>query len=291
MGLPPLEFGRFETAPTVTDKPLAEITIEISHATPDGLRNDRPAVVIPHSPGQRTQQLSKALPVIPHRHVVEHAVARLPAVRERVEALQFLGRMAVARAGCAVESEIADSADGDWFGLERVEHGDQIEVPAQRRDERCIPVPTGFPAHVKLAAFGVLEKATQARGVLFRWAKTLRALKEHEHCAEGFGHRDGFVPGPANRRVEPEMATVFAVARVQAGATVGGTGRTMGDDLPGFQREFKIGRRRGPPARRGLDLRQLVKARIDFYARKGVEVFLLRHRETATTDPHIRTPG
>ena len=55
MGLPPLEFGRFETAPTVTDKPLAEITIEISHATPAGLCEYPPAVVIPHSTGQWTQ--------------------------------------------------------------------------------------------------------------------------------------------------------------------------------------------------------------------------------------------
>jgi hypothetical protein len=55
MVLPPLEFVRFETAPTVTDKQFAEITIEISHATADGLRNYLPAVVIPHSTGQRTQ--------------------------------------------------------------------------------------------------------------------------------------------------------------------------------------------------------------------------------------------
>jgi hypothetical protein len=39
----------------VTDKQFAEITIEISHATPDGLRNYLPAVVIPRSTGQRTQ--------------------------------------------------------------------------------------------------------------------------------------------------------------------------------------------------------------------------------------------
>jgi hypothetical protein len=55
MVLQPLEFVRFETAPTVTDKEFAEITIEISHATPDGLRDYLPAVVIPHSAGQRTQ--------------------------------------------------------------------------------------------------------------------------------------------------------------------------------------------------------------------------------------------
>ena len=55
MVLQPLEFVRFETAPTVTEKQFAEITIEISHATPDGLRDYLPAVVIPHSAGQRTQ--------------------------------------------------------------------------------------------------------------------------------------------------------------------------------------------------------------------------------------------
>jgi hypothetical protein len=55
MVLPPLEFVRFETAPSVADKQFAEITIEISHATADGLRDYLPAVVIPHSTGQRTQ--------------------------------------------------------------------------------------------------------------------------------------------------------------------------------------------------------------------------------------------
>lgn len=55
MVLQPLEFVRFETPPTATGKQFAELTIEISHATPDGLRNYLPAVVIPHSTGQRAQ--------------------------------------------------------------------------------------------------------------------------------------------------------------------------------------------------------------------------------------------
>ena len=53
--LRPLQFVRFETAPTGTEKQFAEITLEISHATPEGLRNYLPAVVIPHSAGQRAQ--------------------------------------------------------------------------------------------------------------------------------------------------------------------------------------------------------------------------------------------
>ncbi len=53
--LRPLQFVRFETAPTGTEKQFAEITLEISHATSDGLRNYLPAVVIPHSAGQRAQ--------------------------------------------------------------------------------------------------------------------------------------------------------------------------------------------------------------------------------------------
>ena len=53
--LRPLEFVRFETPPATTDKPFSEITLEISHATPDGLRDYLPAVVIPRSAGQRTQ--------------------------------------------------------------------------------------------------------------------------------------------------------------------------------------------------------------------------------------------
>jgi hypothetical protein len=53
--LQPLEFVRFETALTVTDKQFAGITIEISHATPAGLCEYPPAVVIPHSTGQWTQ--------------------------------------------------------------------------------------------------------------------------------------------------------------------------------------------------------------------------------------------
>jgi len=53
--LRPQEFVRFETAPTGTEEQFAAITLEISHATPDGLRNYLPAVVIPHSAGQHTQ--------------------------------------------------------------------------------------------------------------------------------------------------------------------------------------------------------------------------------------------
>ncbi len=53
--LRPLQFVRFETAPTGTGKQFTEITLEISHATSEGLRNYLPAVVIPHSAGQRAQ--------------------------------------------------------------------------------------------------------------------------------------------------------------------------------------------------------------------------------------------
>jgi hypothetical protein len=53
--LRPLQFVRFETTLTGTGKQFAEITLEISHATSEGLRNYLPAVVIPHSAGQRTQ--------------------------------------------------------------------------------------------------------------------------------------------------------------------------------------------------------------------------------------------
>jgi len=51
----PQEFIHFETAPTATEKQFAQITLEISHATPDGLRNYLPTVVIPRSAGQHTQ--------------------------------------------------------------------------------------------------------------------------------------------------------------------------------------------------------------------------------------------
>jgi hypothetical protein len=53
--LRPLKFVRFETAPAGTEKQFSEITLEISHATSEGLRNYLPAVIIPHSTGQRTQ--------------------------------------------------------------------------------------------------------------------------------------------------------------------------------------------------------------------------------------------
>ncbi|HVM62336.1 MAG TPA: hypothetical protein VMV72_15865 [Verrucomicrobiae bacterium] len=53
--LPPLEFVRFETPPAKIDRAAGDITLEISHATPDGLRSYLPAVVIPRSTGQRTQ--------------------------------------------------------------------------------------------------------------------------------------------------------------------------------------------------------------------------------------------
>jgi hypothetical protein len=49
MILRPLQFVRFETAPAGTEKEFAAITLEISHATSEGLRNYLPAVVISHS--------------------------------------------------------------------------------------------------------------------------------------------------------------------------------------------------------------------------------------------------
>jgi hypothetical protein len=49
------EFIRFETAPTGTEGQFAAITLEISHATSDGLRDYLPSVVIPHSSGQQAQ--------------------------------------------------------------------------------------------------------------------------------------------------------------------------------------------------------------------------------------------
>lgn len=53
--LQPQEFIRFETAPTGTERQFVEITLEISHATPDGLRNYLPSVIIPRSASQRAQ--------------------------------------------------------------------------------------------------------------------------------------------------------------------------------------------------------------------------------------------
>jgi hypothetical protein len=53
--LRPREFVRFATAATGTEKQFTEITLEISHATSEGLRNYLPSVVIPHSTGQRAQ--------------------------------------------------------------------------------------------------------------------------------------------------------------------------------------------------------------------------------------------
>jgi hypothetical protein len=53
--LQPQEFIRFETAPTGTERHFTQFTLEISHATPDGLRNYLPTVLIPHSPSQRTE--------------------------------------------------------------------------------------------------------------------------------------------------------------------------------------------------------------------------------------------
>lgn len=55
LALRPQEMIHFETAPTATERQFTQITMEISHATPDGLRNYLPAVVIPHSASQRTQ--------------------------------------------------------------------------------------------------------------------------------------------------------------------------------------------------------------------------------------------
>ncbi|HTS16251.1 MAG TPA: hypothetical protein VMP11_01635 [Verrucomicrobiae bacterium] len=55
MVLRPLEFVRFATPPAAIDRATGDITLQISHAAPDGLRQYLPAVVIPRSSGQRAQ--------------------------------------------------------------------------------------------------------------------------------------------------------------------------------------------------------------------------------------------
>ena len=47
MVLPPLELVRFQTGPT--DRPFASVSIQIMHATPEGLRNYLPTVVVQRS--------------------------------------------------------------------------------------------------------------------------------------------------------------------------------------------------------------------------------------------------
>ena len=226
--------------------------------------NYLPAVVTRHS--ARQQQLLKTLSVVGHGEVVEQAVGRLSARADRPQPGQLLGGIAVSRTRDAVKAEVANRADGDRFGLERIEHGDQVEFLAQGSDELRIPVAARFPAHVELAAFGVLEEAPQVGDVFFRWAKTLRALEENQMRAERPGHVEGFVPGPANCRVEPEVTAVLAVTRVEARAFVGRAGCAMSNDLPRLDGELKVGWRRGAPTGSGFDLGQLIKAGVDLHA-------------------------
>ena len=253
------------------------------------LRNYLPPVIAPHSAGQ--QQLLKTLAVVGHGQIVEQAVGRLSVRADRPQPGQLLGGIAVTRTGHPVKAEVANLADGDRFGLERIEHGDQIEFLAQGRDELGIPLAARFPAHVELPALGVLEEAPQVGDVFFRRAETLRALEEHQPCTERPGHVESFVPGPANRRVEPEVTAVFAIARAETRAFVGWAGRAMGDDLPRLDGELKIRRRRGAPAGGGFDLGQLIKAGVDLHACESLEILLLRRRKATATDLHMRTLG
>ena len=119
----------------------------------------------------------------------------------------------------------------------------------------------------------------------------MRALEEHHARTERPGHVESFVPGPTNRRVEPEVTAVLAITRVETRAFVGRTGRAMSNDLPRLDGELKIRRRRGAPAGSGFDLGQLIKAGVDLDARESLEILLLRCRKATATDPHMRTFG
>ncbi len=205
-------------------------------------------------------QLLKTLSVFGHRQVVEQAVdGRSAAGAGCAEALQLFAGVAVARASGSVKTKVAHLANGDRFGFERIDDGDQVQFFAQAGDQFRIPFAAGFPCHMKRGAFGALEERAQPGEVVLGWTKTRRALKEHDSGSERFGHGERFVPSPANGRVETEMAAVFPVAFVEAGAFVGGAAGAMGDDLPGFDREFKIGRGGLAPTGGGDNFGQLIK--------------------------------
>ncbi len=165
-----------------------------------------------------------------------------------------------------MKAEVANLADGNRLGLEGIKHGDQIKFLAQGSDELRIPLAARFPAHVEFAALGVLEETAQVGDVFFRRAETLRALEEHQARTERPGHVKGFVPRPANCRVEPEVTAVLAITGAETRTLVGRAGRAMGDDLPGLDGELKVGRRGGAPAGGSFDLGQLIKAGVDFHA-------------------------
>lgn len=216
--------------------------------------------------GLRAKQFLETLSIVGHGEIVEEAVGRLPSRADRPQPGQLFGGIAVTRARDSVKTEVADLADRNRFGFEGIEHGDQVEFLAQRRDELRIPLATGFPAHVELAALGAFEEAPQVGDVFFRRAKTLRALEEDEARVERPGDGEGFAPGPANRRVEPEVTAVLEISRGNSCAFVGRAGGAVGNDLPGLDGEFKVGRRRSTPAGGGFDLWQLIKTGVDLDA-------------------------
>lgn len=187
-------------------------------------------------------------------------------------------------AGEAVESEVLDPTRKARCGREGINDREEIEFVAQLGDKGRLPVAARFPGELELAAFGAFEEATEVGDVFGGGGEAGRALKDDDGGVQLARHGKCFVPGPADGGVKPEVAAVLPVVVVEAGAPVGGTGRTMGDDLPGFERELEFRRHDGAPAGGGCQFWQLMEGGGDFDARECPGIRRLRAGKAATAD-------
>ena len=171
---------------------------------------------------------------------------------------------------------------GGWRDLERVTNMDEFEFPAERGDLHRFPRAARFPAEEEFATLGFFEKSFQTGNVFSGRGETGRALEENEKRTEFLRHGKRLIPCPADGGVETKMAAVLPVMIVETGALVGGAGRAMGDDLPGFQGKLEVCRRIGAPAGSGLKFWQLIKTGVNLNAGELPEIFSLRERKAAT---------
>ena len=139
----------------------------------------------------------------------------------------------MARAGETVQAEVLKLAGGGR-SFQRVNDVNEIEFPAEFGDLVRFPRAARFPTEKKFAAFGAFKKFFQTGDVVGGWRETRRALEEDENGAEFLRDGESFVPRPADGGVETEVAAVLAVVVVEPGPFVGGAGRPVSDDLPGF---------------------------------------------------------
>lgn len=210
-----------------------------------------------------TLERGKPRRIAHHASVVKETVIDLGCSAELPELGQFGIGILVVRAGPAVQPEILHFTDQCRWRLERIHDMYQVEFPAKRGNLFRFPSAARFPTKLKLATLGFFEKSFHAGNVLARRRKTSRALENHKCRIKLTRHGKSFVPRPADRGVEAEVATMLPVMIVERRVPVSRAGGPVSDNLPSFHRELKPRRRGGAPAGGGWQFGEPVEAGVN----------------------------